>query len=186
MTYDMSGAWPGWVTWHNAPIYSGGYTFPSTGGPVPSAEGSVAAYVGAGVPAGKVGIGIDFYGYVWAGGDGTPTGGATAPRQAYTTAPTVTGNVSYADIVATYYQASLRHWDADAQAVYLSIDQTGSANDKFISYDDEQTAQAKVAYVRSRGIGGMIIWELSGGYRPSQPAGQRDPLLQALRQAAGL
>jgi len=186
MTYDMSGAWPGWVTWHNAPIYNGGHTFPSTGGPLPSAEGTVATHIAAGVPTAKIGIGIDFYGYVWAGGAGTPTGGVTAPFQQYTTDPTVTSNVAYADIMSTYYQASLRQWDTGAQAVYLSIDNTGSANDKFISYDDEQTAQAKVEYVKSRGIGGMIIWELSGGYRPSQPAGQRDALLQALRQAAGL
>jgi chitinase len=88
--------------------------------------------------------------------------------------------------MSTYYQTSLRHWDADAEAVYLSIDAAGAANDKFVSYDDEQTAQAKVAYVRNRNIGGLIVWELSGGYRPTQPAGQRDPLLQALRQAAGL
>src|SRR5262249_27833526 len=28
MTYDLSGPYPGWVTWFNAPIYDGGYKFP--------------------------------------------------------------------------------------------------------------------------------------------------------------
>ncbi len=30
MTYDMSGAWQGWVVWHNAPVYDGGLKFPGT------------------------------------------------------------------------------------------------------------------------------------------------------------
>jgi len=28
-----------------------------------------------------------------------------------------------------------------------------------------------------------MIWELGSGYRPGQPVGQRDPLLQAVKQA---
>src|SRR5262249_52306670 len=39
MTYDLSGAYPGWITWFNAPIYDGGYRFLSTGGLVPSTDG---------------------------------------------------------------------------------------------------------------------------------------------------
>jgi GH18 family chitinase len=39
-------------------------------------------------------------------------------------------------------------------------------------------------FVRVKGIGGMIIWELSGGYRSDQPGGQRDRLLQAVKTAA--
>jgi chitinase len=186
MTYDMSGAWGGWVTWHNSPIYDGSFCFPSTGGRVPSADGMVAKLLQAGVPAKKIGIGMDFYGYVWSGGDGTPTGGASAPRQSWTTAPTVSDNIAYTDILGTYYQASLYHWDDQAQAAYLGIDQAGSANDKFISYDDETTAQKKVDYVRSRGIGGLILWEVTGDYLPSKPAGQRQPLLSAVKSAAGL
>ena len=59
-----------------------------------------------------------------------------------------------------------------AQAAYLSLDNTGSTNDKFISYDDEHACQAKVSYARNRGLGGVMIWELGQGYRPTpaQPA----------------
>ena len=62
MTYSLSGTWPGWVTWHNAPIYDGGYRFPSTGGLVPSADGMVQDFLDAGVASSKLGIGIAFYG----------------------------------------------------------------------------------------------------------------------------
>jgi autotransporter-associated beta strand protein len=90
---------------------------------------------------------------------------------------------SYATIMSTYYATNLYHWDTAAQACYLGIDNTGSTNDHFISYDDEHTCQAKVIYARSRGIGGVMIWELGEGYRSSQPAGERDPLLQAVKRA---
>lgn len=182
MTYSLAGTWPGWVTWFNAPIFDGGYRFPSTGGLVPSTDGMVQDFLDAGVAPGKLGIGIAFYGKLWAGGTGTPTGGATAPRQGWTTAPT-TSAVSYATIMSTYYQSNLYHWDSSAQAAYLGYDTSGATNDWFISYDDEHTCQAKVSYARNRSLGGVMIWELGEGYRSSQPAGQRDPLLQAVKQA---
>jgi chitinase len=182
MTYDFSGAWPGWVTWHNSPIYDGGFRFPSTNGPVPSADRTVDAFLAAGVPAHKLGIGIDFYGYVWNGGSGTPMGGATDPRQSWSGAPWVQGNVPYSAIMRDYYQPALYRWDEAAQAAYLCIDLPGSANDRFVSYDNEMSVQKKFEYVRSKGIGGVIIWELGGGYRTDQPAGRRDLLLQEVKR----
>jgi len=184
MTYDMSGPWDGWVTWHNAPVLNGGYTFPSTGGPLPCADGRVDDYLAAGVPAEKLGIGLDFYGYVWRGGEGTATGGASEPRQEWTSPPSVEANVAYHEIMGSYYSPGSYHWDEEAQAAWLGFDEAGSADDVFISFDDETTAEAKVDYVRTRGIGGLIIWELSGGYRESEPEGSRDLLLQAVKQAA--
>jgi chitinase len=182
MTYDLSGPWDGWVTWFNAPVYDGGYRFPSTGGLVPSADGMVTKFINAGVAPAKLSIGIAFYGRMWSGGTGTPTGGVSAPRQSWTTDPTMS-YASYATILSTYYQTNLYHWDTAAQASYLSINNTGSTNDQFISYDDERVCQSKVVYARNRGIGGVMIWELGEAYRSSQPAGQRDPLLQAVKRA---
>jgi chitinase len=182
MTYDLSGAYSGWITWFNAPTYDGGTRFISTGALVPSTDGAVSKFLAGGVAPGKLGIGLAFYGYVWSGGAGTSTGGAALPRQSWTTAPTTTAP-SYDTLMTTYYQPQLYHWDTNAQAAYLSLDNAGSANDKFISYDDEHACQAKVSYARNRGLGGVMIWELGSGYRPGQPAGQRDPLLQAVKQS---
>jgi chitinase len=178
MTYDLSGPYPGWVTWFNAPIYDGGYTFPSTSGLVPSADGMVNSVTSAGVPASKLGIGIAFYGWVWSGGTGTTSGGAALPRQGWTTAPSTT-QPSYNTILSTYFQSNLYHWDTAAQSAYLSIDNSGSSNDKFISYDDPRTCQSKVSYARNRHLGGVMIWELAQDHH----AGQPDPLLQSIKQA---
>ena len=48
-----------------------------------------------------------------------------------------------------------------------------------MSFDDETTCAHKVTYARNKGIGGVMIWELGGGYIPAEPAGQRNPLLAA-------
>jgi len=182
MTYSFSGVYPGWVTWFNAPVYDGGYRFASTGQLVPSADGVVSNFLAHGVAAGKLGIGICFYGNVWSGGNGTSTGGAALPRQSWTTAPTVT-TAAYSMIMSNYYQPKFYYWDTNAQSAYLSIDQAGSANDKFISYDDPSACIAKVVYAKQKGLGGLIIWELGGGYRADQPAGKRDLLLQSVKKA---
>lgn len=181
MTYDLAGPYDGWVTWFNSPIYDGGYHFPSTGALLPSLDGAMSNFVANGVSPGKLGIGLAFYGDLWAGGGGTSTGGAAGPRQTWTTAPAVS-QVAYFDILTTYYQSNRYHWDYAAQAAYLSVDSSGSANDQFLSYDDEHTCEAKASYARNHYLGGLMIWELGQGYLPNQPAGHRDPLLQAIRQ----
>jgi len=183
MTYDLSGAWQGWVTWHNAPIYDGGLMFPGTSRTVPSSNAMVEEFLAAGVPAGKLAVGIDFYGYVWSGGTGMRSGGATVPRESWKEPPSVEANVPYYTIMEKYYQPQFLHWDSVAQAAYLSIDRGGSADDRFISFDNEQTCRRKIDYARSKGLGGVFIWELGGGYRASMPEGERDRLLGAVREA---
>ncbi|HUA68738.1 MAG TPA: glycoside hydrolase family 18 protein [Candidatus Saccharimonadales bacterium] len=178
MTYDLSGPYPGWVTWFNSPIYDGGYRFPSTGGLVPSVDGAVGNFIANGVSPAKLGIGIAFYGDIWQGGAGTSTGGVTQPRQSWTNAPSMDQS-AYNTIMVDYYQTNLYHWDSSAEAAYLSISNANSANDMFISYDDQRTCQSKVSYARNHDLGGVMIWELAQDHQIGQP----DPLLQALKQA---
>jgi chitinase len=178
MTYDLSGPYGGWVTWFNSPVYDGGYRFPSTSGLVPSVDGAVSNFLGSGVAAGKLGIGIAFYGYIWTGGAGTSTGGVTQPRQSWTNAPTIS-EPAYNAIMSGYFQSNLYHWDSSGQAAYLSISNANPANDMFISYDDQRTCQAKVSYARNHGLGGVMIWELAQDFQ----AGQPDPLLEAVKQS---
>jgi chitinase len=182
MTYDLSGAYSGWVTWFNSPLYDGGYRFSSTGNLVPSVDGAVKNFIAAGVSSLKLGVGIAFYGDVWAGGTGAFTGGVCLPRQSWVSAPTVT-QITYAQIMSAYYQSNLYCWDSRAQAAYLSIDKPGAADDRFISYDDEHTCLAKVGYARANALGGVMIWQLAQAHFPDKPAGTRDPLVQAIGRA---
>lgn len=175
MTYDLAGAYAGWVTWFNSPIYDGGQRFPSTGNLLPSIAGSVNNFVKHGVAPGKLGVGVAFYGDVWAGE-------VSLPRQSWKAAPTVT-QVAYRDIMASYYKPNRYHWDTNAQAAYLSLDRPGVGGDKFISYDDERTCEAKVKFARENRLGGIMIWQLAQGHLSDRPAGRSDPLVRAIRDA---
>lgn len=175
MTYDYSGPWRGWVSWHNAPVYDGGFVFESTGRPLPSADGEVDKFVAKGVPKEKLGIGIDFYGYVW-------NGFVTAPLQNWLSPPTVTPNVPYWKIMEQYNEEGNYNWDDAAHAAYLSVNGEDLLEHKFISYDNEQSVRSKIEYVRQKQIGGTIIWEISGAHLKDEPPGNKDPLLQSVKR----
>ena len=51
----------------------------------------------------------------------------------------------------------VRHWDEAAQSAWL----WNAAERKMISYDDPQALKAKAAFVRERGLGGVMYWEQS-------------------------
>jgi chitinase len=180
MTYDLAGAWPGWETWHNTPLHDGGLKFRSQPRkPLPSVEGLVDAALATGAVREKLGIGLSFYVYVWKG--------ATGPNQPLAGVE-VEMNKSYAWMMDRWLTprpdpaASPERWHDGVEAPYLSI--TWEANPKFVSYESERSAAAKIAWARAQGLGGVIVWELGGGYRKSQPPGLRDPLLQAVKAAA--
>lgn len=175
MTYDMAGNWGGWQSWHHAALYDEAPNRPS------SVSSSIQAYLDAGVPAERLGIGIGFYGSCWRG--------VTEPRVPLDGRPGVSqGNsdndMSYTNIVTRYLTAGARRWDAAARVPYLSFAAgTGPQNCNFVSYEDEESIAAKGQFVRSRGLGGTIIWTIGQGRLPSAPAGSRDPLLKAVHQA---
>ena len=166
MTYDMSGPWPGWVSWHNSAIFDGGNRFPSTGGLLPSIDASITSYTTAGVPASKLGFGIEFYGYIW--------NGVTGPMQSGF--GTVQNTVPYAQIMDAYAGLPLK-WDAAAQAAYYS------PPNQFVSFDADTTMGVKANYMRAKGIGGVIVYEVAAAYRNNMPAGFKDQLLQTVKHA---
>lgn len=174
-TYDLSGTWDGFKTWYNGSLYGDGKTLMTDTRPFPSASEKVGLYEAAGVPAAKLGLGIAFYGYLW--------NGASGPGQPIQGVKTET--VGYNDIMDKYFQPSAYHWDANAHAPYLSLGGPGAAG-KFISYDDARLTGEKVTYARTHGLGGVIIWQLGSEYRPDQPAGKRNALLSAVKEAAHL
>lgn len=172
MSYSMAGAWGGWDSWHHAALYDAAPSHPS------SVDSTVRAFLAAGVPAAKLGVGLGFYGSCWTG--------VSTPRVP------ITGGVaelpgdnamSYANIVSLYAPQATRSWDERAQAPYLSSS-TGAGPQRcnFISYEDPQSILAKGAYARSAGLGGAIVWTVNQGHLPAQPAGSRDPLMQAAYQ----
>jgi chitinase len=176
MTYDMAGAasqgWDGWKSWHNSALYNTDPPTPST----PSAvDVSVRlGFLPGGVPASKLGIGLAFYGYCWQG--------VTGPHQDGGSISASDGTMSYATIATAYPVATTRQWDATARVPYLSsVAGAGPQGCNFLSYDDAQSVAEKGAYAKAHGIGSVIVWTIGQGHLASNPAGERDPLLDALR-----
>ena len=136
----------------------------------------VEQYAAAGIPYGKMTLGLAFFGKVWQGGEGTPTGGATAPRQSWTAKPSLSGEYQYHEIIARSDFSGHERWDDIAKNPYLGIDRTGSAEDLFIPYEDPRSIREKVRFAAERGLAGLMIWELRGDLLPDGS----QPLLSAL------
>lgn len=173
MSYDLSGPWSGWQAWHNSPLYSDGVVFASTGGQKPSVDLWVDMALEAGIPNWKLGIGIDFYGYIW---NGVSRPGQGWSRHAPPTIESPSGGSPFREL-ATRFDLDQALWDEDAGVPYLSLE----CPERFVSYDDSLSVALKMAYIRERALGGAILWELSGGYLPDRPTPLRHPLLQAVR-----
>jgi hypothetical protein len=173
MTYDLAGTWNPY-SWHNAALYD-------PDGKVWSLDLAVRRFTSYGVPAAKLSIGIPFFGYQSTGGrlSSNRNQGITGPRQYWSTAPSLQ-QLSYQNLVSSITSNNYR-WDTSARVPYLSINKSGYASDRFIAYDNEQSVVEKVSYVKSKGLGGWIIWELSGDYLPTRAPNQ--PLLNAIKNA---
>jgi len=178
MAYALAGPWGGWVTWHNSALFNDGATFPGLAKELPTAEVVVEQYDAVGVPRDKMILGLAFFGRIWQGGAGTPTGGVTAPRQSWTMKPTMSGEYQYYKIVARSDFQGNDHWDDVAKNPYLGIDNPGSAEDLFIPYENPQSIKEKVRYAAAQGLGGLMIWKL----RSDLLGDGRRPLIRALKE----
>lgn len=126
--------------------------------------GAVDEFLAAGVPAHKINVGVAFYGRTFVDVEPAHNGvyqpygqrGDSLPWRKLRNLP---GHDGY-----------VRHWDSQAQAPYLWNADTRT----FITYDDPQSLAAKAAFVRARGLGGLMYWE----HRHDID----DQLLDALRQ----
>lgn len=173
MTYYMAGPWDGWVSGHHAPLTDQHRDRPA------SVTSSVNLLIDAGVPAHKIGVGIGLFGSCWRG--------VTGPRQIVPPATWMDADddrMSVANILAHYYDSSHRYWDDAAQVPFLSYPSGyGPQRCNFISYEDVRSVGLKGAFVKRRGLGGVIVWTMGEGHLPTEPIGSRDPLLRTAYQA---
>jgi chitinase len=162
MYYDLAGSWDSY-TGFNAPIYPPAY---------PQYEGAaidplLTDYLARGLDRTKIALGVPFYSVFWYNN--------TAPGQVRN------GGVfqgSYRNVLARL-TPSTYHWDNTAKVPWLGV----TGDNIFISYDDSLSLTEKVNYARSRNLGGIMIFELWRGIVPSNPVGQRQPLMTAVKIA---
>lgn len=145
MTYDMHGAADGYTDL-NAPLYG---TTASSPNRVWSCDQAVQAWTKAGFPAKKLVMGVPFYGRIYTG---VASGGSGLYKK-FKTAK----SIDYDKIVSGYLNKSgyTRTVGAAARTPWLFNGST------FISYDDAASMAEKASYVKSQGLAGAGIWELS-------------------------
>lgn len=161
MSYDIDTDAPGYRSWYASSVYSSGFTDPfDNKTPVPSCNYLVNLFEKDGVKPSKLGIGCEPGGDLWTGISG--------PNQDINRVSSWTEDISYNTIMKDYYKPSLYHWDNSAKASYLSyVDSTDSTQDWFMSYDDTTALKAKLAYIDSAGLGGLIFYEIGMCYNDS-------------------
>ena len=182
MTYDMAQPYDGWISWYDSALYNGGMVFPGLGNPLPAIDGWVNEFLQAGIPRRKLGIGISLDVACWSGGEGTSTGGVSAPRQAWTKPPLYEKR-SYADMARAGLLPAKWEWDEVTHMAWFGVDAPGSANDHFCNFNDANAIADKITYVKEHGLGGVIIWELGLDQRDDVPKEQSRPLRQAIEAA---
>jgi chitinase len=150
MAYDYYAGTP--VAGFNAPLFrSDGDMPPSTG-----VASSVSQLLAAGVPAGKLVLGIPFYGRAYGDVSNENSSGHGIPDANWGGED----GIDYKDIVRRQPESLgfVRHWDEKAQVPWLYNAQQRI----WISYDDATSIARKADYARSAGIAGVMIWELGG------------------------
>ena len=176
MTYGMSGAYDGWKTWHSSPLYPSGDSAAPT-----SIELTVNGYLKAGVPAAKLGIGIGFYGQCYSAPATKPLEDTIGRNPNGAKIIAGDNDLSYANIVRQYEPLGTKNWDATARVPYLSFPlPNGVKGCTYLTYENEQSILEKAKFVKDKGLGGAIIWNINEGYiSGATPA---NPLLDAARR----
>lgn len=152
MAYSFAGPWPGWVTWSGSALSNRGRTFPGTATPLPSIEEMVDRYAAAGVPRGKMVLGIPAFCREWHG--------VTGPLQPAEGAWLRLGEYQLPEALRDYAGVP-RLWDHLSQTPYYSVDQPGKR--RYLTCDDKQSVGRKIAWAKLNGLAGVFVWEWTGG-----------------------
>jgi len=154
MTYDYYGSWTA-LSGFVAPLYDPPSSTGDTEGSVNSSIMQFLQYTS--IPVSKLFMGLAFYGYNF------QSPGLYKPRTG--NAPTV----PYYSAVAYEKSGWSYHWDDVSECPYL----TDPSNTHIIPFDDTVSVKYKCNYLKSKNLGGVIIWRL--GY---DNLGSSQPLLE--------
>jgi len=155
MAYDYYGGWSA-TTGHHSNLGNNPHD-PAWGGW--STKQALDEYLWAGVPSGKITLGIGFYGRAWQGvgrGDYEDTPGLFQPYKSIPKSPPFDeGTISWTEIKKFLKPDSgyKRYWDDIAQAPYIYN------GDIWISYTDAEQIKILTDFVKENKLGGVFVWE---------------------------
>ncbi|KAJ2782376.1 hypothetical protein H4R18_002309 [Coemansia javaensis] len=159
MAYDYAGSWSQ-ATAHQQNLFR-----PAAGDSGISGNDTVSDYIRRGVPPDKIVLGVGFYGRGFAGVDhgASPVPALPGLGCAFAGVPSGTwepGSFDYKHLRASHMRQDSGytvHWDDAAKAPILY----SAADGVLITFDDAVAVSWKADYALRRGLGGIMIWELS-------------------------
>lgn len=145
MTYDIHGMWDPYTDLL-APLYDNTDASPQYKS---SADSSIKIWEKSGYPMDKLIMGIPFYGYQYSSVRNSNQG----LYGTFSGAKPVNYNV----IEKNYLNQKgyIRHFHSQSKVPWLYNGST------FISYEDQESIGIKTGYIKSKGLGGAMVWELS-------------------------
>lgn len=145
MTYDAFGPWAK-KTGHHSGLFASKVEETDAGG----MSLGVQRYLDVGVPAKKLVFGTAFYGYMWEKVNDKNNG-------LFQESAGECKDLSYSEIEKHYLNKNgyQRFWDEDAKAAYL----WNESKKSFITYDDPEALKYEVEFIKTKDLGGGMIWE---------------------------
>ncbi len=145
MGYDMHGPWDSYADF-NAPLYQPTESSPQYKS---SVFDGISSYLKGGISAKKIVLGMPFYGYLYQGVSSHNNG----LYSKFSTAKSVSYDTVRNSYLNNTFYTKLRHKTAQIPYLY--------GNNTFITYEDPQSITAKATLAKSKGLGGVGMWELS-------------------------
>ncbi|KAI9265090.1 chitinase [Phascolomyces articulosus] len=139
MAYDFAGAWDS-VTGHQAALYGGTL----------NDNNAVDYYIASGVPPEKIVLGIPAYGRGFSNTN-------EKPGSSFKGVPAGTWEEGSYDYKVLPRPGAKEYFDAESVASY-SYDPKSR---EFVTYDNPQAVKAKCEYALTKGLAGVMFWELS-------------------------
>jgi chitinase len=156
MTYDYHGGFEP-RSGHNAPLYFDSNDSLAANSSF-NVDASVTGFLAHGVPGNKLVMGVPFYGRGWDGCANINNGQYQTCTGASRAGTWEGGVFDFSDLEANYININgkIRYWNDITKTPFLF-----NGRGQFISYDDAESMKFKTDYIKSKGLAGSMIWELS-------------------------
>lgn len=175
MCYDMD-------QWLNGTFYNEAL-YPVAGDSTHTSCSAEAAQFASYISPAKIGMGIAAYGRVWSGCSNTScSDGLYTALQTWSGTPNQS-TITYGNLVGSSYWSNPQSWDSTRGASYISINQSGAANDKFISFTGPQQINEIVKVGKNAGYGGYMLFTVDYDVVSSASGDARHPLASAAYSA---
>ncbi|EAT48574.1 AAEL000389-PA, partial [Aedes aegypti] len=154
MSYDLHAYWDA-KTGHNSPLYAASWETDSFTNLL-NVDACVRGWLDDGLAASKLIMGVPAFGHTFTLASSTSNGVNARTVGGGTAGPYTleTGTLSYLEICERLKTGYTKKWD-DVQKVPFAY-----LNNQWISYDDVTSIGLKVAYAKSKSLGGVMVWSI--------------------------